>query len=277
MKYHGYDPEQALIQVGPREGEHYIRTEDILSIIEKEGDSIAVILFSGVHFLSGQAFDMEKITKAGHAKGCYVGFDLAHAVGNLHLKLHDWNVDFACWCSYKYMNAGPGAIAGIFVHEKFAYEDLPKFEGWWGHRRDTRFQMKTEFEPQKGAAVFQLSNPSIFAIAPLIASLDVFDKTSMEALRKKSVYLTAYFEILLKQLLKDKITILTPEDPEQRGCQLSIRMKKDASQVEKQLEKLGVIVDKRDPDVIRAAPVPLYNSYNDVYRFVHILKKVLEE
>lgn len=276
IKYHGYNVEDSLLIIGPRKGEHTIRTQDIEELIEKEGDSIELVLLTGVQFLTGQAFEMEKIVKIGHSKGCIVGFDLAHAVGNLEIFLHDWNVDFACFCSYKYLNSGPGSIAGIFVHEK--HKDIgPKFEGWWGNKRENRFSMKTEFDSQLGAASFQLSNPSIFALCPLVASLEIFDEATMKKLRQKSQLLTTYLEHLIKTVLKEKCQILTPLDISQRGCQLSIRTSMPIKEVYQKLEDLGVDVDKREPDVLRISPVPLYNSFTDVFELIQILEKLLNQ
>ncbi|MBX3289529.1 MAG: kynureninase [Acidobacteria bacterium] len=279
----------ALIELTPREGETTLRTEDILETIDREGDSVALILLGGVNYYTGQAFDMRAITEAGHKKGCVVGFDLAHAAGNLELKLHDWDVDFAAWCSYKYLNSGPGGIAGIFVHERHARSfDLPRFAGWWGHDKKTRFLMGPDFVPLAGAEGWQLSNPPIFQLAALRASLEIFDEATMPALREKSVKLTAYLEKLLAEINDARIEIITPSDPEQRGCQLSIRVKAEtraAGSVSEPaasnktlfnaLTERGVIADWREPDVIRVAPVPLYNSFEDVHKFAEILKECL--
>ncbi|MBX3245231.1 MAG: kynureninase [Acidobacteria bacterium] len=292
-----------LIELTPRDGETTLRTEDILETIDREGDSVALILLGGVNYYTGQAFDMKAITEAGHKKGCVVGFDLAHAAGNLELKLHDWGVDFAAWCSYKYLNSGPGGIAGIFVHERHAHSfDLPRFAGWWGHDKSTRFLMGPDFVPLAGAEGWQLSNPPIFQLAALRASLELFDEATMPALREKSVKLTAYLEKLLAEINDDRIEIITPRDPAQRGCQLSIRVKAEtrpaesvpdkaeaetraagsvpASEISNKalfnaLTERGVIADWREPDVIRVAPVPLYNTFKDICRFVEILKDCL--
>lgn len=282
----GYDPEKALIQVGPRKGESIIRTEDILDVIEREGDSIAVILFGNVQFMSGQAFEMEKITKAGHAKGCIVGFDLAHAAGNINLKLHDWGVDFACWCTYKYINSGPGNIAGIFVHERHSQKDLdelPRYAGWWGTDRETRFRLTNRFEPQLGAGSFQLSNPPVVCMMALLSSLHIFEQANIDTLRQKSLRLTTYLEMLLdREPLNGKhengkqyVQIITPRDPEQRGCQLSIRVAIPVMQVMSEFKTRGVVCDEREPDIIRVAPTPLYNTFEEVYQFVKILTEVL--
>ncbi len=277
---------QNLIELTPREGESTLRTEDILETIEREGDSIALILLGGVNYYTGQAFDMQAITEAGHKKGCVVGFDLAHAAGNLELKLHDWNVDFAAWCSYKYLNAGPGGIAGVFVHERHAYSfDLPRFAGWWGHNKQTRFLMGPDFDPLPGAEGWQISNPPIFQLAALRASLEIFDEATMPALREKSVKLTGYLEHLLREINNNRISIITPSDPAQRGCQLSIQVKAETPPVGsvpvlnktlfEAITTRGVFADWREPDVIRVAPVPLYNSFEDVSRFAAIFKELL--
>ncbi len=276
IRYHGFDPATSLIELTPREGEATIRTEDIEALIEREGDSIALIMLGGVNYYTGQLFEMEKITKSGHAKGCVVGFDLAHAAGNALLKLHDWDVDFACWCSYKYLNSGPGSLAGCFVHERHAKADLPRFSGWWGHDKTTRFKMGPNFVPIEGAEGWQLSNPPILSLAAVKASLDIFDEIGMEALRAKSEKLTGYMEFLFDNLNSDAFAILTPRDPSQRGCQLSIVVKHDGRKVFEGLSDAGVICDWREPDCIRVAPVPLYNSFSDVHRFVEIFAGLLK-
>lgn len=279
----------ALIELVPREGESTLRTEDIVERIDREGDQIALILLGGVNYYTGQAFNIKAITEAGHRNGCIVGFDLAHAAGNLELNLHNDGVDFAAWCSYKYLNSGPGGIAGIFVHERHAKNfELPRFAGWWGHDKQTRFLMGDKFMPIEGAEGWQLSNPPIFELAALRASLEIFDEATMPALRAKSLKLTAYLEKLLAEINDDRIEIITPRDPERRGCQLSIRVKAhletrgSASEPAASNKKLfnaltarGVIADWREPDVIRVAPVPLYNNFNDIQRFSEILKDCL--
>lgn len=272
-KFHGYDPKDAVIKMKPRQGEYTIRTEDILDLIEREGDSIATIMFGGVNYYTGQLFEMEKITKAGHAKGCTVGFDLAHAVGNVPLKLHEWGVDFAAWCHYKYCNAGPGSVAGLFVHERHAYDfERPRFAGWWGHDKERRFLMEHEFQPIPGAESWQLSNAPILSMAALRASLSLFDEVGMEALRAKSLKLTAYLEYLLADVYdKVPIQVITPSDPAQRGAQLSLLTLKDGKKLFNKLMDHGVITDWREPNVIRMAPVPLYNSYEDIWKFVQLL------
>ncbi len=266
-----------FIELTPRDGEATLRTEDVLETIEREGGQIALILLGGVNYYTGQAFDMHAITEAGHKKGCIVGFDLAHAAGNIELNLHDWDVDFAAWCSYKYLNAGPGGIAGIFVHERHAHSfDLPRFAGWWGHDKETRFLMGPDFHPLAGAEGWQLSNPPIFQLAALRASLEIFDEATIPALREKSVKLTVYLESLLKKIKTDRVQIITPSDPEQRGCQLSIRVKNADKRLFEAITARGVIADWREPDVIRVAPVPLYNSFADVANFAKILSNCLD-
>ncbi len=276
IKLNGFDVENSLIKLVPREGENYIRTEDILELIEKEGDEIATIILGGVNYYSGQAFDMPAITQAGHSKGIIVGFDLAHAIGNLKLELHNWDVDFAAWCSYKYLNSGPGATAGIFVNERFAKRfDIPRMAGWWGHDKSSRFLMGSEFVPMEGAEGWQNSNPAILPLACLRASLDLFDKAGMDKLKEKSIKLTGYLEFLLDSINTDRIEIITPRDINQRGCQLSLRVKNSNKILFDQITQKGVIADWREPDVIRIAPVPLYNSFEDTFRFVEILKSCL--
>lgn len=276
LRFHGLEKATGSIELAPREGESCLRTEDILETIDREGDSIALILLGGVNYYTGQAFDMRTITEAGHRKGCVVGFDLAHAAGNLELQLHDWNVDLAAWCSYKYLNAGPGGIAGAFVHERHARSfDLPRFAGWWGHDKETRFLMGPEFVPLAGAEGWQLSNPPIFQLAALRASLEIFDEATMPALREKSVKLTGYLEHSLRQIDTDRIEIITPSDPEQRGCQLSIRVRNADKSLFEAITARGVFADWREPDVIRVAPVPLYNTFEDVSRFCEILEDCL--
>jgi len=276
LRFHGVDPEDGLIELSPRDSESTLRTEDIVEMIEKNGDEIALVLLGGVNYYTGQAFDMAAITEAGHKAGAIVGFDLAHAAGNLQLHLHDWDVDFAVWCSYKYLNAGPGGIAGAFVHERHANSyDLPRFAGWWGHNKRTRFLMGPEFDPLPGAEGWQLSNPPIFQLAALRASLEIFDDVGMSNLRAKSEALTGYLEYLLSQIDDDRISIITPSDPAQRGCQLSIRVKDSDKLLFDAITDRGVIADWREPDVIRVAPAPLYNSFNDVFSFSRILSECL--
>lgn len=275
LAFHGVN--DGLIELAPRDGESTLRTEDIIDAIDREGDKTALIMLGGVNYYTGQAFDMRAITDAGHKRGCIVGFDLAHAAGNLELRLHDWDVDFAAWCSYKYLNAGPGGIAGIFVHERHAHSfGLPRFAGWWGHDKATRFLMGPEFQPMPGAEGWQLSNPPIFQLAALRASLEIFDEAGIGNLRKKSVELTGYLEFLLSEIKDERISLITPADAAQRGCQLSIRVKDADKSLFESIGAKGVVSDWREPDVIRVAPVPLYNSFRDVFRFTQILRECLQ-
>ena len=268
IRFHGYDIKDSLIEMNPRENEDTIRTEDIEDMIEREGDSIALIWFAGVNYYTGQAFEFERIVKAGHKKGCIAGFDLAHATGNLELKLHDWNVDFAVWCNYKYMNAGPGAIGGAFVHEKHLKDQsIPKFLGWWGHDKQTRFLMDHKYIPIPTVESWQLSNPPILQLASLKASLDIFEEAGMNALRNKSELLTGYLEFLINDIKNDSVKIITPANKNERGCQLSLRIKINGKESYNSLMDSGVVCDWREPDVIRVAPVPLYNSFEDVWKF----------
>ncbi len=273
-RFHGFDPAEAIIELQPRAGEITLRQEDIENAIKKQGHEIALILIGGVHYYTGQFFDLAAITKSGHAAGCIVGFDLAHAVGNVELQLHDWGVDFACWCSYKYINSGPGAVAGCFVHERHANSfDLPRFAGWWGHDKSTRFKMGPHFQPMAGTEGWQLSNPPILALAACRASLKIFAAAGMKNLRAKSETLTAYLEFLLTQDRIPGLKIITPDNVAQRGCQLSLTLE-NGRKIFEGLTKAGVICDWREPDCIRIAPVPLYNSFTDVYRFDQALRRV---
>jgi kynureninase len=274
--FHGFHPQQSLIELTPREGESCLRDEDIELLIDREGNSVALILLAGVNYVTGQVFDMPAITKAGHRKGCMVGFDLAHAAGNIPLHLHDWGPDFAAWCSYKYLNGGPGCVAGCFVHERHAHAwDIPRFAGWWGHDEKTRFQMGPQFQPMAGAEGWQLSNPPIMALAPLRASMEIFSEVGMERLRSKSVWLTGYMEFLLRQKASSKFSVITPPEARRRGAQLSIRLKPRGRDLCDRLTAQGVIGDWREPDTFRVAAVPLYNSYQDVYRFVERFEAAL--
>lgn len=274
LHFHGYDPAVALIKLRAREGEHTLRTEDILEVIEKQGNQIALILLGGLNYYTGQVFDMEAITTVGKAKGCTVGFDLAHAVGNVPLKLHDWGVDFACWCTYKYVNSGPGGMSGVFIHERYARRfDLPRFAGWWGHDKEERFLMEDRFKPMSGAEGWQLSNAPILILASLRASLELFEEVGMDALRAKSIKLTAYLEKLLRTNTVLGIELITPTQQEERGCQLSLLCHKDGRKLFDKLTENGVICDWREPDVIRVAPVPFYNTFEEVWRFVQILNQ----
>jgi kynureninase len=275
IKFHGLDPDKTLIELKPRDGESALRTEDILKAIDDHSSELALVIFGGVQYYTGQFFDLKKITEAGHKAGAVVGFDLAHAAGNVLLNLHDDDVDFAVWCSYKYLNSGPGAIAGAFVHDKHAERsDLPRFAGWWGHDEGERFKMLKGFKPQAGVDGWQVSNVPIFQSAAHMASLEIFDKAGMKALRKKSVALTGFLEFLLKEIdpSGDHFTILTPRNADERGCQLSVFVKHDGRKVFNKLTKAGVIGDWREPDVIRVAPVPLYNTFEEVFRFAAIFR-----
>ena len=274
IKFHGHDPAISLIQLSPRDGESTLRTEDIIETIELEADNVALVLLGGVNYYSGQAFEMAAITEAGHKAGAVVGFDLAHAAGNLELKMHDWDVDFAAWCTYKYLNGGPGAVGGAFIHERHATDfELPRFAGWWGHDKATRFLMGPEFQPIAGAEGWQISNPPILQLAALRASLEIFAEAGMSALTEKSRKLTGYLETLIDEIADKRVSIVTPQDPSQRGCQLSIRVG-DKSLFERVIAR-GVVADWREPDVIRVAPAPLYNSFVDVHKFADIFKNVL--
>lgn len=266
--FHKYQPSTSLLELSPRDGELCIRDEDIESLIDREGESIALILLGGVNYATGQLFNIQEITKLGHRKGCMVAFDLAHAVGNVPLRLHEWNPDFAVWCSYKYLNGGPGCIAGCFVHERHARAwSLSRYAGWWGHDDKTRFEMGPEFHPLPGAEGWQLSNPPILALAPLRASMDIFSEVGMDNLRDKNLLLTSYMEFLLRENISPRCAIITPQDSERRGAQLSIRTPNGRRVCEK-LSAQGVIGDWREPDTYRVAPVPLYNTFQDVYQFV---------
>ncbi len=268
IAFHGYDPATSLVELQPRPGEATLRTEDMEAYLREHGESVALVLLGVVNYYTGQAFDMQRLTQAAHAQGCVIGFDLAHAVGNLLLRLHDWQVDFAVWCSYKYLNAGPGAVAGCFVHERHGdARDLPRFAGWWGHDQSRRFLMEPAFQPIYGAEGWQLSNPPILSLAPLKAALDLFDEVGMPRLRAKSELLTGYLEFLLNQFGGDMLTIITPADKAQRGAQLSLRVRNNGRALFQALLARHFICDWREPDVIRVAPVPLYNTFLDVYRF----------
>lgn len=283
VKFHGYNPDDAIIEVAPREGEHCIRHEDILLAIEKNKDSLALVLFGGINYYNGQVFDMKSITEVGHKVGAIVGFDLAHAAGNIKLQLHDWKVDFAAWCSYKYLNSGPGGVSGIFVHEKHLKDStLPRFAGWWGTDKDIRFKMEKGFVPMPTAEGWQLSTVPVLLLAAHKASVEMFDEVGMDALIEKSKKLTGYLEFVIgeinkKQETRDKnqdgfLEIITPKE---RGCQLSIIPHGKGKDLFNKLKEHGVIADWREPNVIRCAPAPLYNSFEDVFRFGEILKTLL--
>lgn len=265
---------RGIVEVKPRAGEHTLRTEEIIAALDMFGDEVAVIMLGGVNFLTGQVLDFARITEHAHARGCIVGFDLAHAAGNIPLHLHDWNVDFAAWCSYKYLNGGPGAVAGVFIHERHVKDrDLPRFGGWWGNDPDTRFRMHLErdFIPVQSAEAWQLSNPPILALAPVVASLEQFDRVGMSALRAKSNQLTPYARAIIVRASSDWFEVITPREESARGCQLSILVHDRPRERFKALEAAGVIGDFREPNIIRIAPVPLYNTFRDVWRFARAL------
>lgn len=280
VRYHGLDPAEAIIEVVPREGEYNLRTEDILNTISHHGQETALVMFGGVNYYTGQFFDIAAITKAAHEVGAYAGFDLAHAAGNLPLALHDWDVDFACWCSYKYLNAGPGGPGTIFVHERHGNDtSLPRFAGWWGHNESRRFLMEKGYDAMTGAEGWQQSNAQIFGFAAFKASLDIFQRVGMDALRQKSLQMSAYMDFWLQQLSHYGIAlkVITPSNAAERGCQFSILTGDDGKQLHNFLSSNGVICDWREPNVIRIAPVPLYNSFEDIYRFAQLLKKYFND
>ena len=279
-QFHGFDPDDAIIEVAPREGEMLIREEDILDTIAAHADELALVFFGGVNYFTGQLFNLQRLTAAAHAAGAVAGFDLAHAAGNVPLSLHDWNVDFAAWCSYKYLNSSPGNVGAIFVHERHGRRfDLPRFGGWWGHDKETRFQMKSGFQPMEGAEGWQLSNVPILGMAAMKASLDVFAEAGMPALREKSERLTAYLECTIDAVAEEfpdaRISLITPRDPEQRGCQISIDVAGRERKLFDDMVAAGVIADFREPCVIRMAPVPLYNSFTDVFKFGRVMRALL--
>ncbi|MEO8460307.1 MAG: kynureninase [Dokdonella sp.] len=270
VRFHGYDPADSLIELAGDEATGTLSQDEILRSIDEHGERIALVMLPGVQYLTGQAFDLQAITRAAQRKGCIVGFDLAHAAGNLPLALHDAGCDFAVWCSYKYLNSGPGAVAGCFVHARHARSERPRFAGWWGHDKESRFRMGPDFQPTPGADGWQLSNPPILALAPLRISLEIFQRAGMARLRAKSEAMTGYLESLLRAKAVDALDIVTPSEPARRGCQLSLRVKgpREAGRsLFDHLHARGIVVDWREPDVIRAAPVPLYNRYTDCWRF----------
>ena len=278
LKFHKQNPAEALIELKPREGEHTLRTEDVITTIAQHGNSVALVLLGGVQYYTGQFFDIKKITSAAHSVGAFAGFDCAHAAGNVVLDLHKNDVDFAAWCSYKYLNSGAGGIAGVFVHERHAQnKNLPRFAGWWGHQEGERFEMKKGYIPMEGVDGWQLSNFPVLSGAAHLASLEIFQKAGIKNLRKKSIELTNYLDFLLTQIdsAEKNFTILTPRKSKDRGCQLSIFMKRDGKKIFDKLTKAGVIADWREPGVIRVAPVPLYNTFEDVFTFSEIFKKAL--
>ncbi len=273
LKFHGYNPKDALIYWKPRAGEELLRLVDLEKIVSEQGDEIALFLIGGVNYYTGQVLDLKEIAKIGHKKNIKVGIDLAHGAGNIQPNLHDANVDFAAWCTYKYLNSGPGSLGALFVHEKYANDKtLNRFAGWWSHNKETRFNMRKEFDVLAGAEGWQLSNPPILSMAAIRSSLDIFKEVGMEKLREKSIALTGYLAFLLKEINSDKIKIITPTNPNERGCQLSIQVKDADKSLHQKITDAGVISDWREPDVIRVAPVPLYNTFEEVYRFVTILK-----
>jgi len=276
VKFHGLDPEKTIIEVAPRPGEHTLRTEDILLAIEEKGEELALVMMAGLQYYTGQVFDMESITRAGHSVGANVGFDLAHAAGNVPMSLHDWGVDFATWCSYKYMNSGPGNVSGVFVHERHAQNpDLPRFAGWWGHDEEERFKMEKGFKPMYGADGWQVANSNVLALAAHQSSLDIFQRAGIKNLRQKSELLTGYLEFLIQQITGDSgvIEIITPKNPLERGCQLSLFVHKGGKAVFDELYLNGIVGDWRHPKVMRIAPTPLHNSFLDIFRFAQILEK----
>jgi len=276
LEFHGFDANEGLIEWKPRLGEELLRIEDLEAILDEQGDEIALLLIGGVNYYTGQYLDLKRIAELGHSKNCMVGIDLAHGAGNIIPKLHDSGVDFAAWCTYKYLNSGPGSLGGLFVHEKHAHNtDLKRFAGWWSHNKSTRFNMRQSLDVIPGAEGWQLSNPPILSMAAIKASLDMFNDVGMDALRKKSIKLTGYFEFLINEIKNDKIKIITPSNPDERGCQLSIQVKDADKSLHQKLTDAHIITDWREPDVIRCAPVPLYNTFQDVYRMVEKLKPIL--
>jgi kynureninase len=276
LSFHGFDPEEALIEWKPKEGKELLELEDLKSILDSQGDEVALLLIGGVNYYTGQYLDIKKIAELGHAKKCMVGIDLAHGAGNIQPNLHDSSIDFAAWCTYKYLNSGPGSLSGLFVHEKHAQrKDLPRFAGWWNHNKETRFNMRQPFDVMEGAEGWQLSNPPILSMAAIKASLDIFEKVGMDVLVKKSKKLTGFFEYLVNEIASDTIEIITPTNPNERGCQLSLQVKNADKNLHKKLTENNIITDWREPDVIRCAPVPMYTSFEDVYHMVTILESLL--
>ena len=281
VRFHGLNPEDAIVELKKRDGEHNFRTEDILAKIEEVGEECALILIGGVNYYTGQVFDMKTITEAGQKIGTFVGWDLAHAAGNIKLELHDWNVDFAAWCSYKYMNSGPGNVSGCFINEKYHNKkDIPRFEGWWGHNKDRRFLMEPEFQPEDGTNAWQISNAPVLALAPYLASLQMFDEVGMDALIEKRNKIVAYLEFILHEIDKEvdsTFEVITPANQEERGTQLSVFLHGEGKELFNYLMNNGVIPDWREPNVIRLAPAPFYCSYEDMYEFGQILKRGILE
>jgi kynureninase len=277
VKFHGFDYDDAVIEIKPRNGEHTLRTEDILTCIEEHKNELALVFFSGVQYYTGQLFDIKSITAKAHQVGALAGFDLAHTAGNVDVQLHDWHVDFAAWCSYKYLNSGPGNVSGIYIHEKHCMNDqTPRFAGWWGHKEDQRFLMKRGFIPEPGAAGWQMSNAPVFGMAVHAASLEIFHKAGITKIREKSKKLTAYLEYVLNHVQEHhagiSFEIITPKNPDERGAQLSILIKENGKALFDHITAKGVIADWREPNVIRLAPAPLYNRYDDIFALGEILK-----
>ncbi len=279
LEFHGLNAAEHLIEVRPRGGERNLRSEDLLEHIERDGSRLALVLLPGVQYLTGETLDIQALSEAARRVGAAVGVDLAHAIGNIPIRLHDWDCDFAVWCSYKYLNAGPGAVGGCFVHERHAREfTLPRFAGWWGHNQPKRFLYDPQFDPIEGAQGWQISNPPILSTAPLLASLEIFERAGMASLRKKSIALTGFMQHLIEQRLSGLVQIITPSAAEQRGCQLSLRIARPAAaakRCQEQLTAAGVVGDWREPDVLRLAPIPLYNSFADVFAAVDILSQAV--
>ncbi len=280
VKHHGYDPADAIVEVSPRLGEHCIRHEDILTAIQENGDSTALVLFSGINYYTGQLFDMASITKAAQSAGARVGFDLAHAAGNVALQLHDWGADFACWCTYKYMNSGPGAIGGVFIHERNHNKELPRFAGWWGYDKATRFKMEKGFNPMPGAEGWQLSTPALFLYAAHRASLEIFEEAGWSNILAKKKSLNNYLWFVLEQInataSKKIIEFITPKNEQERGSQVSMLMLERGKETYDELMRTGIMVDWREPNVIRLAPVPLYNTFEEVWQFADTLQQILK-
>ncbi len=279
-KYHGFNPGDAVIEIAPREGEHTLRTEDIITTIQEHGDSVAAVVFGGVNYYTGQLFDMKAITEATHAAGAYAGFDLAHAAGNVELHLHEWEADFACWCSYKYLNSGPGGVAGAYIHEKHVTnKELPRFAGWWGYKKEARFKMEKGFDAIPTAEGWQVSNAPVLSMAAHKAALDIFEEAGIDQLHKKRKELSGYLHYILNDINSRQpakiIEVITPAGENERGCQVSMRMLKKGREIFDELIQQGVIADWREPNVIRVAPVPLYNTFEDVWRFGEIITQLI--
>jgi len=281
VRFRGYDPRTAIVEIKRRDGEHNIRHEDILAKIDEVGDELALVLIGGVNYYTGQVFDMKAVTEYAQSKGAFVGWDLAHAAGNIKLDLHEWNVDFAAWCSYKYMNSGPGNVSGIFVHEMHHGDpEMPRFAGWWGHNKERRFKMEPRFEAANGAEGWQISNLPVISLAPYLASVEMFDEIGMEKLIEKRDRITAYLEFILNEIQNEvngNFEVITPSNPSERACQLSVYLHGEGRNLFDYLMKNGVITDWREPNVIRLAPVPLYCSFEDMYEFGQILKEGMQQ